>query len=115
MEKNLVKRRDLTNEEVKILQKAIPLLLELKTSALEKAVSENEGVSVNYRILKKMSKSLKKVYQDYKDFLTGLDYLAFNTNKYTRRINAALRKYKNSKLYFEIINGEGSEEKRAYE
>jgi len=115
MAKNLVKRRDLSDEEIGILQKAIPILYELKTSALENAVNECEGVGANYKIFKKMSKSLKKTYEDYKNLLTGLDYLAFNSDKYTRRVNAALKKFKNSRLYFEIVNGNDSEDKRPHE
>jgi hypothetical protein len=106
---------EITDEEIGLLREAIPVLYKIKINNLEKAVEEAGDVGTNYRRFRKLKKSLGKVYKDYKELLEGLDYLAINSNPFDRKVNSLLKKFKDTRLYFEFANGDGSEGGRSYE
>ena len=97
--------RELNNKEIKLLMKAIPLIIEIKVNNLEKAVNDCKGVEQSYREIRKFKKSIKKVYNDYKDLMEGLGYLATNKHESDKKVSLLLAKYKDSQFYFELANG----------
>jgi hypothetical protein len=99
---------ELTNDEIELLMKAIPIIMEIKVNNLEKAVNDCRNVGQNYREIKKFRKVIKRVYKDYKDTIEGLGYLAIERGKYEERVNLLLKRYNDSIFYLEIAENNGN-------
>lgn len=106
---------EITDKEIELLREAIPTLYKIKINNLEEAINKGKGFGTSYRQYKKLKKSLKKVYDDYKDLLEGLDYLAINSGPFDRKVGSLLKKFKDIRLFFEFAEGNGNEKNRAYD
>ena len=98
---------NMKDEDIELLIQAIPILIKIKINNLEKAVEDCKGVGESYSEIKKFKKSIEKTYKDYKDMMDGLGYLAINRNEFDREVNKLLKKYSDSRFYFEMMNGNG--------